>query len=449
MKDKVLVWGWKHFKWLSLLVGWISISLLLFAYYGSPFLFSSANKSKLTPGALINGHYQIEESCSACHTPFEGVSQDACLNCHAAELKAINDSHSVSKFKDPRNAAKLTQINALECKACHDDHKPNLVTQLGVTVEDRFCIYCHEKVAEDRPSHDNLEFDTCRQCHNYHDNKALYEDFVKKHLDEPKNLTNVVSLERNFKEIYPKLLRRANNLLTVEKHNGPPDSDPKYIQEWANSSHAKSGVNCKNCHAPKDQDWKDKPTIGACKNCHYLETTGFLESRHGMRLNQKNLSPMKPKFARIAMKQDALDKDLNCNSCHGAHQYETKPAEVESCLGCHDDEHSVSYKTSPHFKLWRSKNKSNKIGASCANCHFPRKETKTGRIKHVSVDHNPNNTLRPNQKMIRPVCMNCHGLGFSLDALGDIKLISNNFSGSPENHIKIIEMVKERIKQKE
>jgi predicted CXXCH cytochrome family protein len=449
VKDKVLVWCWKHFKWLVLLLSWFVLSLVILTYYGSPFFLQNSDKTKLLPGAMINGHYQIGKNCNACHTPFKGVPQDTCLNCHAEELKAVNDSHSVSKFKDPRNAAKLSKINALECVTCHDDHKPEFVNKLGVTVEDRFCIYCHENISEDRPSHANFNFENCRQCHNYHDNKALYEDFVKKHLDEPKILKKTTYLEKNFSEVYPKLFPFSNNTLTAEKHDGPKDSDQKFVQEWVNSSHAKSGVNCKNCHAPENQEWNIKPGVETCNKCHLLETKGFLESRHGMRLNQKNLSPMKPKLARLAMKKDSLEKELKCNSCHGAHKYKTNLAEVKACLECHADEHSVSYKNSKHMKLWNSKKKSNGKGVSCAGCHFSRKEIKTGGIKRILVNHNQNSTLRPNQKMVRPVCMNCHGLGFSLDALGDIKLVNNNFSESPENHIKIIEIVKKRINQKE
>ena len=446
MKDRILVWCWRNFRWLFLLIGWFAISIILLLYYSSPFVFSEISKTKLLPGALIDGHYQIEENCNACHSPFDGVPQSSCLNCHASELEAINDSHAISKFKDPRNAAKLTKINALECKSCHDDHEPDLVTSLGVTVEDRFCIHCHAKISDDRPSHSEFKFDKCRQCHNYHDNKALYEDFVKKHLDEPKNLQKTTILKRNFREIYPKLLLRSNKSLNTENHNGPLDSDSKVVQEWANSKHARSGVNCRDCHVSEEAEWTLKPEVIVCQNCHGLEIKSFLESRHGMRLNQKNLSPMTPRFARLAMKSDSFEKELNCNTCHGAHEYDTKFAQVESCLECHDDDHSLSYKKTPHFKIWNSKENSNKMGVSCSGCHLARREAKARGLRYVYVDHNQNNTLRPNQKMVRPICMNCHGLGFSLDALSDRNLIKNNFSGVPVSHLSITEMVKARIK---
>nr|MBX2884030.1 hypothetical protein [Granulosicoccus sp.] len=36
-----------------------------------------------------------------------------------------------------------------------------------------------------------------------------------------------------------------------------------------------------------------------------------------------------------------------------------------------------------------------------------------------------------NSKMIRPVCLECHGLDFSLNALADEALIQSNFQGQP------------------
>ena len=51
----------------------------------------------------------------------------------------------------------------------------------------------------------------------------------------------------------------------------------------------------------------------------------------------------------------------------------------------------------------------------------------------------PNNdTLRPNDKMIRAACMDCHGLGFAIDALADPALVANNFRGRPGRHVESI-----------
>ena len=46
------------------------------------------------------------------------------------------------------------------------------------------------------------------------------------------------------------------------------------------------------------------------------------------------------------------------------------------------------------------------------------------------VQHNQNANLRPNEKMIRQVCLTCHSLALSIDALADSELIRRNFCGA-------------------
>lgn len=69
-------------------------------------------------------------------------------------------------------------------------------------------------------------------------------------------------------------------------------------------------------------------------------------------------------------------------------------------------------------------------------------------MQGVSValaQHNQSLNLRPNEKMVRSVCMNCHGLGFSLDALADTKLVEKNFSGNPSIHVRSLDMAEARL----
>lgn len=62
----------------------------------------------------------------------------------------------------------------------------------------------------------------------------------------------------------------------------------------------------------------------------------------------------------------------------------------------------------------------------------------------VATQHNQNKNLRPNEKMLRSVCLHCHSLEFSIDALADKNLIANNFTGTPGVHIRSIDMAKKR-----
>jgi hypothetical protein len=152
------------------------------------------------------------------------------------------------------------------------------------------------------------------------------------------------------------------------------------------------------------------------------------------------------------MQAKARHTELTCTSCHGAHRFDTKKAAVEACVGCHRDEHTAAYERSPHHALWK-KELTGELppgsGVSCASCHLPRVEHRApdASAKRTLVEHNQSDNLRPNEKMIRPVCMGCHGLGFSIDALVDTRLVKDNFAGKPGTHIKSLDMVARRVKE--
>ena len=78
------------------------------------------------------------------------------------------------------------------------------------------------------------------------------------------------------------------------------------------------------------------------------------------------------------------------------HEFDTKKAAVEACLGCHNDEHSLAYKTSPHFALWEKElagELPENSGVSCASCHMHREViNKEG---DTFVVHNQNRSIKP------------------------------------------------------
>jgi hypothetical protein len=312
---------------------------------------------------------------------------------------------------------------------------------MGVTLPGDYCFYCHSDVAQERPSHAGMSFDTCASagCHRFHDNRALYTDFLAKHGKEP----DVLDL--------PRILRRSipapASALTAEEQDGPHPAAlrPEIVAGWASTGHARAAVNCSGCHnvaegAGKKQ-WTDHPGYRACQTCHDGETGSFLAGKHGMRL-EAGLSPLSPSRARLPMAAGAEIRTLGCGSCHAPHEFDTRRAAADACLECHADKHSLAYKASPHFALWQAEMDGAAAGSgvSCATCHLPRLAEEIAGASTVRVQHNQNANLRPNEKMIREVCMHCHGLGFSIDALADPKLVEANFRGSPARHIQSIEM---------
>ncbi|QDT65188.1 cytochrome c3 family protein [Calycomorphotria hydatis] len=405
---------------------------------------TSEFSSVFLPGETTHGHYQIELKCQACHDRFGGVRDDSCLECHGADLKKAKDTHPKSKFDDPANAMLLTVIDARSCIACHEEHAETRTHSMGVSVPEDFCWQCHQDIAEQRPSHVGMEYNTCASagCHNFHDNTAIYENFLYKHAAEPEVLES------------PKVpgritIQRTEASLSIEDHDGPTDSLEEHVQEWAESQHALAGVNCSDCHQPKAKDgsrpeWRDEVSMETCAKCHKENLEGFHAGMHGMRL-AAGLSVMKPGMARLPMKPGSEALMLNCQSCHSAHRANTQIAAADACLKCHNDTHSLAYEDSVHAELWRNEVAGNaelNSGVSCATCHLPRDED-------GYVEHNQNANLEPNEKMIRSVCASCHGLEYSINSLADPQLIENCFQGQPAVQIQSVAMAVEWFEAKE
>lgn len=443
-------------RWL--LLAWIALSAAMSIFNTSRF--KGDDRSLFLPGETSHGHHQIEMACNACHTPWMGVKEDACIQCHGAELAAVNDSHPKSKFTDPRNADRLLAIDASNCVTCHREHVPEQTHAMGVTVPDDYCYHCHQQTLQDRPSHKDFAFNSCATagCHNYHDNTALYENFLAKHANEPATKPRH---EAEKLVLHLASTRKAGAApAALHAHQADAPKDVKITDavrhDWASTAHAAAAVNCSACHMVEDpatrtKAWSNKVSHTTCATCHAEQTTGFLSGMHGMRLAQ-GLSPMRPAEARIPMKPEAAHHELNCMSCHSSHQFDRKTAAVESCLQCHNDSHSLAYKDSSHYALWQQE-LSGALpagsGVSCATCHLPRETHGSGALQRVVVQHNQNLNLRPNEKMIRGVCMNCHGVGFSIDALADRSLIDKNFIGHSSRHVESIDLVLRRLMEQQ
>lgn len=455
---------------------WAALSIALAGVLGAGFVLDAEAtasprallRQALLPGATSHGHHQIELKCESCHGEqgFGGpdVMQQACMRCHGGELKEARDSHPRSKFTDPRNAERAARLDAARCVTCHVEHQPRITHVAGVSLPPDFCVICHNDIAKDRPSHAGLGFATCASagCHNFHDNRALYEDFLVKHAGQPAMLARTLLPPRDFASVAEEIASYPSQrfpLKALSQHDGGSHATAAIAGDWLASAHARRGVNCTGCHqaeatppaggtsaeASAGARWTDKPPPAVCSGCHVDEAQTFAGGKHGMRA-AAGLPPMQPRLAHAAMKPDAAGKELGCTSCHGAHRFDTGHAAAEACLGCHDDRHSRAWQASPHAALWR-KEVAGELpagsGVACAACHLPRVEHRTDDVKRVLVQHNQNTTLRPNDKMLRSVCLGCHGLQFGLDALADAALIERNFAGRPAARIKSIEMALE------
>lgn len=431
---------------------------------------ASSVKTILLPGKTTHGHYQIELACSACHAEDGNreFMENACINCHGDDLTNARDTHPAKKFSDPVHAETLEILDATKCVTCHQEHVDHHTLEMGLTMPADYCYHCHQETLKTRPSHANLAFDSCANagCHNYHDNSALYERFLSRHYDEPDNLERVKTLKRDVTEWKVGVSLSADQADGIKDRlvgtDAPAVFDPQIVDDWQTTAHAMAGVNCSGCHAvslPADSSeesdessneqvsidaeptWSDSVSHQVCATCHGTQVEGFLKGRHGMRLGSE-MAAMTPGEARLEMHAGAAHESLDCSACHSGHRFDTQFASVEACIKCHVDAHSVAYKDSSHFALFEAEVSGEAkpgTGVSCATCHMPRLEDDDD---NVIVQHNQNNNLRPNEKMLREVCMDCHGMQFSMNALADTQLIHQCFGDGPSVHVESIDMAK-------
>ncbi|QUY43626.1 cytochrome c3 family protein [Acaryochloris marina] len=213
-------------------------------------------------------------------------------------------------------------------------------------------------------------------------------------------------------------------------------------QSWSKSAHALAEVNCSSCHQPQSaKQVIQQPTHESCRSCHEGQVDTFLLGKHGIRLLEGQPA-LTPALAHLPMQAAVHDKQMNCNACHDAHSVKTLPASVDSCLTCHKDNHSLNYKNSRHAQLLQEEGvlpRPSTVSTTCATCHLPRQTSESGT---VMVNHNNTYTLLPRDRMVKEVCMNCHGMEFAYNSMFDDDLVESNFARPPTLSLDTLKMVR-------
>ena len=221
----------------------------------------------------------------------------------------------------------------------------------------------------------------------------------------------------------------------------------KIEQQWQTSAHALADVNCSSCHQQEEtKAFIALPTEESCKSCHETSVDTFLLGKHGIR-TLEGLSPLTPAMAHLPMQEDALDKQMNCNTCHNVHTVNTYEAAVDSCLTCHSDNHSLNYKNSSHAKIFGEVGtlpRPDLDSVTCATCHLPREVSGDD----VLVNHNNTYTLMPRDRMVKEVCMNCHGIEHAYNSIFDDELVEANFARPPNRELLTFKLVRDLEKKR-
>ena len=221
----------------------------------------------------------------------------------------------------------------------------------------------------------------------------------------------------------------------------------KIEQQWQTSAHALADVNCSSCHQNEEtKKFVARPTEESCKSCHENSVDTFLLGKHGIR-TLEGMPPLTPAMAHLPMKDGVADKQMNCNTCHNVHTVDTYQASVDSCLTCHSDNHSLNYKNSPHASIFREIGtlpRPDANSVTCATCHLPRE--KSG--DDILVNHNNTYTLKPRDRMVKEVCMNCHGVEHAYNSIFDDELVEANFARPPNQKMTTFQLVRDLEKKR-
>ncbi len=332
----------------------------------------------LMPGRVVEGHAEIEEECSKCHTRFSKSTQtQLCLDCH----EDVDD--------DVKNKAgyhgRIENVATTECKSCHAEHlgrDADIVrldplvfdhAQTDFALEDSHttvaCSACHEadkRHAEapsdcyschddDEPHQGNLGED----CHDCHTVKS-WKKFKFDHDDTDFPLRGVhkdtACNTCHINEKYEDMNKDCHGCHAVDDvHNGVNGNkcaDCHNERKWTESdfdhdkdtdfrlkgSHA--DVSCTACH--KDPV-KDKKPDTECVSCHKND-----DAHHGRFGKKCQTCHSEQQWSKVGFDHGrdtdftlrGKHKKLLCNACHRGDLYDEELS--VNCFSCHepDDVHA-------------------------------------------------------------------------------------------------------------
>jgi hypothetical protein len=126
---------------MKLRLGWLIAGFALLGFAANLL----GHRGSYEPGPVLAAHAQLSGECSACHQPWRGPTNQACIACHGNFTN--NNPHAGESTNDPTTGLtagkRLVSFNdQLACLSCHREHHG---AHVKVNVAAAFaCSYCHQ-----------------------------------------------------------------------------------------------------------------------------------------------------------------------------------------------------------------------------------------------------------------------------------------------------------------
>ncbi|HKO54234.1 MAG TPA: FHA domain-containing protein, partial [Thermoanaerobaculia bacterium] len=318
------------------------ISFLVIAEVAKP-----ERQKAFMPGEVSSAHKLVINDCAGCHTPWKGVAEERCANCHRPQSAPHSDIQAgapscIECHAEHRGQAKLTNVTERTCTDCHANlpahvsagsavrfaritsftehpqftypadantlrfnhakHLKPIRNAKGIP-EQLKCEQCHEGAGEPAP----VAFERhCQRCHRLTFD-SRFPDVEVPHGKDQEAIYGVVALTyAGNRDIIGKSAEEVRRILTVR----PP---PLPSQTALLNAREVITKQCSVCH-PMQRTGERFVATAPVVRSGWLERTHFSHAKH-----------------RVLTR---------CEDCHDAARNSTQTGDVlmparERCTGCH------------------------------------------------------------------------------------------------------------------
>ncbi|MGD9842450.1 MAG: cytochrome c3 family protein [Steroidobacteraceae bacterium] len=318
----------------------------------------------LMPDKLSNAHAKLESDCANCHDRLNRVTQSSlCLDCHK---EVASDVQKKAGFH-----GRLANVNSLECRACHTEHKGRTADIIKFVPaqfdHDRTdfalhhahisvdCSGCHQAGKKYREV-----VNTCIGCHKNDEphNGQLGKECADCH-------STVTWLNGKFDHAETKfaLTGKHANVTCAACHVG--------------NMYKETPVQCASCHAPDDVHQNSRGSD--CGKCH--STLSWITAKYDH-----------AKETGFAL--EGAHAQTDCESCHVTGRMQDKIP--KNCHGCHKAQDSHA----------------GRMGEKCETCHG------SSEWKPAKFDHTRDGKFTLPASHDKLSCDTCHTANVATQKLG-------------------------------